>query len=251
MKAKKEKQAGEERIKLSGLLIGLALIFILFGVLLVILPNVTTLAITPLHICYVIAGVLVAFGIFLIVRYFLTESYKNLQQYGFSLGTMLVIVGMIALVRANQMSIYFLFTLGVLMLVASIFKLQNALDLKALSDRSWGFWLLIAIVFAVCAILVIMNPFPAETTHEAFTEWTLLIDGIVSLIGAIYLFFRVRAAKKQESLPSEEPQEEPVPALPEDDAPAPTVIEPPEDGEEEIAPQFADAEDFDAGIDDD
>lgn len=244
---RKEKEAKTEEkstIRISGLLIGMAVVFILLGVLLAIIPLVTELEITALHLGYALAVILVAFGIFLIVRYFLTESYKNLQQYGFSVGAMLVVTGMIALARASVLAQYFLFTLGALMLIASIFKLQNALDLKALSDGSWGFWLAIAIAFAICAILVIINPFPDAEMHGTFTVWMILIDGIISLIGTLYLFLRLRAVKKQEEAAlSEAKTLSPAEYNEETDQTE-------EKGEEPV-PDFAGQEDFDAGIDDD
>lgn len=208
-KREAQEKKGESTIRMSGLMVVLALVFILLGVLTAVLPAVTTFEITSLQFAYALAAILIAFGIFLIVRYFLTESYKNPQQYGFSIGAILVIAGMMALIRASVLSEYFLFALGALMLAAATFKLQNALDLKALSDRSWGVWLVIAGVFAFCAILVIINPFRDPVRHEVFAEWTVLIDGIVSLIGTIYLYFRLKKAtaadrKKDETVDTAE-----------------------------------------------
>lgn len=250
-KEKKEKPEKEKStIRLSGLLIGLACVFIALGALLIFVPQVSSL-----QICYALAGILMAFGIVLIVQYFLTEAYKDLQRYGFSIGAILVIAGAIGLVRAKDMAVFFLFALGALMLVAAIFKLQNALDLKALSDKSWGFWLIVAFAFAVCAIIILMNPFQTTEQQQKFTQYAIFVDGIVGLVGTIYLFFRLRSVKKHENDPAPITEEVTANAsagsdmVTEEREPesAPTVIDPDAD-DAELANM---PEDFDAGIDDD
>ena len=194
MKTKVKKNKTKEKIKLSGIIIATAILFIVAGVALIFLvPEYITLK----QICYVLALAILATGIVLIVRYFLKESYKNLQEYGFSIGVAFVIIGVIALVRATDLSEYFIFTLGVLMLSASIFKLQTAMDLNALHDRSFIIWLCIAAAFAGCAIAIIMNPFNSAETLMNFAQYVLVADGVISLAGSIYLYFRIRSAEKQ------------------------------------------------------
>lgn len=180
-----KKQGRSSRISLF--LIGLALSFIALGALLIFVPGIL-----PIHLCYAVAGLVMVFGIILIVHYFLTEAYKNIQHYGFSIGVILVILGSIGLVKAETVSLFFLFLLGALMLLGAIFKLQNALDLKALKDSGWGFWFLVAICFAVLAILVILNPFGSSERLRSFAQYAIFIDGIVSLIGALYLQIRLK-----------------------------------------------------------
>ena len=140
-------------------------------------------------------------------RYFLKESYKNLQEYGFSVGVAFVIIGVIAIVRAASLADYFILTLGVLMLGASIFKLQTAMDLNALHDRSFVIWLCIAVIFAGCAIAVIMNPFGSVDDQMMFAQYVLVADGVISLAGSLYLYFRLKSAKKQETIPENDEEQ--------------------------------------------
>ena len=70
--------------------------------------------------------------------FFLEESYKNLNQYGFSIGVFLVIIGVCTLVKNQEMAKSFQLYIGVCILLTAIIKLQNAMDLKALKDRTWG-----------------------------------------------------------------------------------------------------------------
>ncbi len=232
-----------KKTRISWFPIGLALAFILLGALLIFIPTLT-----PLHLCYVLDGIAIALGIIFIVRYFMTESYKNTQRYGFSLGTVLLLFGAIGLVKAQALSAYLLTLIGALLLVAAVLKLQNALDLKFLKDDSWIIWLMIAIVFGVLATLALLNPFGDSEKLEVFSQVVLLIDGIVSLIGTLFLYSRIRRSEKGEEIvpeKSEPPEEIDV------DEPPVEVIRPDEDDEKPVRMNTPGIqEDFDAGIDD-
>lgn len=176
----------------SGIQIGFSVVFLVLGGLLLFVPKIT-----PAILCYSLAGGIMGIGVILIVRYFMTEAYKNIQSYGFSFGVLLILCGSIILARTTILSEYLYTALGALMLAASVFKLQNALDLKAIRDAYWWIWLLIAFVFAIFATVIIVNPFSDKKTLAQFASVLVLIDGIISLIGTLYLAFRLRAWKKQ------------------------------------------------------
>ena len=177
---------------LSGIQIGFSLVFLVLGALLLFVTQIT-----PAILCYSLAGGIMGIGVILIVRYFMTEAYKNIQSYGFSFGVLLILCGSIILARTTVLSQYLFTALGALMLAASVFKLQNALDLKAIKDSYWWVWLLIAFVFAIFATVIIVNPFSDKKTLAQFTSVLVLIDGIVSLVGTLYLAFRLRSWKKK------------------------------------------------------
>ena len=111
----------EKKTRISWLPIGLSISFIILGALLIFIP-----ALKPLHICYVLDGIAIAIGIVLIVHYFMTEAYKNIQRYGFSLGAIFLLFGAIGLVKAEVLSQYLLTLIGALLLIGAVIKLQNA-----------------------------------------------------------------------------------------------------------------------------
>ena len=76
-------------------------------------------------------------------------------------------------------------------------KLQNAMDLKALKDRTWGVICVVSLVIVVCAVLIIMNPFSDRNYEIALTYFSLLFDGIISLFSYHYLAFRIRQNEKK------------------------------------------------------
>ena len=185
MKTKEKKESSF----LNRLFTGVSLVYLLLGVLLIVIPDLQME-----YVCYGISVVLVIIGIILIVKYFLEESYKNLNQYGFSIGVFLVIIGVCTLVKNQEMAKSFQLYIGVCILLTAIIKLQNAMDLKALKDRTWG---VICVVIVVCAVLIIMNPFSNRNYEIALTYFSLLFDGIISLFSYHYLAFRIRQNEKK------------------------------------------------------
>jgi uncharacterized membrane protein HdeD (DUF308 family) len=190
-------------MKAKNAMILFSTLFALLGILLICVPQITFLT-----LCYVCCGVLAAFGIFMIVRYFLKESFRSLNQYGFSVGVLFVLISMCALVKAEIVSSYFIPCLGVLILVSAVFLLQDCLDLIVMKDVLWLLWLILAVLFAVVGILVLFYPFSSTDVQHQFCYYALAADGIVCLLGTLYLHFRIKAFEKKEAKQKEAPQED-------------------------------------------
>lgn len=147
-------------------------------------------------LCYIFITLLIVGGIGLIIRYLMTESYKNINQYGLSVGVLCVILGMCALVRVDKLSAYFMICLGIWLLISGIIKLQYALDLKALRDKTWFVLLIISAIISICAILIIINPFTEKIYHTYLTYILLIVDGSISLLSTAYLSLRLKKYQK-------------------------------------------------------
>lgn len=177
---------------LHKLFTGISFIYLLLGILLILIPDLQME-----YVCYGISLVLVVLGIVFIVKYFLMESYKNLYQYGFSIGVFLVIIGICTLLKNEQMAKSFQFYIGVCILLTAIVKLQNAMDLKALKDKVWSVIFVVAVVIMACAIVIMINPFSDRNYEIALTYFSLLFDGVISLFSYHYLAFRIKKNEKQ------------------------------------------------------
>lgn len=186
----------EEKIEKSGsygtfLLLAMSVINILLGVVMLFVKQIELKT-----LCYIFIALLMIYGIGMMIRYLMMESYKNINQYGLSCGALLVILGACALVRVDKVSSFFILGLGIWLLVAGIIELQYALDLKALNDHTWLFLLIVSAIISVCAVVVIINPFPQETYHTYFTYIMLVVDGVISLLSTAYLSLRLKKYHK-------------------------------------------------------
>ncbi|MEG1742044.1 MAG: DUF308 domain-containing protein [Acetivibrio sp.] len=191
MKKEEKKDTNGEKLA-THFVISIALIYILLGALLLFVPQIQITT-----FCYLLCAVLVIFGIIAIVRYFLTDAYKNINEYGFSMGVFCVILGMCALVKITQVAESFLLCIGIALLMTSVIKFQNALDLKNLKDKPWFVMLGISFAFMICSVIIIINPFKNPNTVNLFTYRVLILDGFVSLISNFYLFLKIRSYRKE------------------------------------------------------
>ena len=220
----KEKQ---ESTFLNKLFTGISLIYLLLGAMMILIPELQLQ-----YICYGISIVLLILGIVFIVKYFLTESYKNLNQYGFSIGVFLVIIGICTLVRNEQMAKSFQTYIGVCILLTAIIKLQNAMDLKALKDRAWSVICIVSVVIMVCAIIIIIDPFSDHNYEIALTYFSLLFDGIISLFSYNYLAFRLKRSEKKSREEDQEQIRDQVFEMAEDEANEDVIPAPEQENEE-------------------
>lgn len=189
MKAKEKKESAF----LTKLFTGVSFIYILLGGLLCTIPSLKME-----YICYGISVTLIILGIIFIVKYFITDSYKNLNQYGFSIGVFLVIIGTCTLVKNAQLTKNFQLYIGVCILLTAIIKLQNAMDLKALKDRVWSVICGVSVLIMIAAMVIIINPFSNSNYEIALTYFSLLFDGMISIFSYNYLSFRLKKAKRQQ-----------------------------------------------------
>lgn len=192
MKKTKEKTKQTQGLTGVAVILCMAIINVILGVVMLFVKQIEIKT-----LCYILITLLIILGFGLIIKYLMTESYKNINQYGFSVGTLFVILGICGLLKVDEVAGYFIVCLGIWLLASAVIKLQYALDLKALKDMAWGFLLVVSAVIAICAICVIINPFSEDTYHTYFTYIVLTADGILSLISTTYLALRIKKYAKQ------------------------------------------------------
>ncbi len=177
----------------TGMIIGIAIIYILFGLAMTFIPQFK-----EIYIIYIAGAIFVVFGIVMIVKYFLTGSYRDIGKYGFSAGVLCVLIGVFMLVRTNEIAVYFSLFLGICILLTAIIKLQNAVDLKSMHNKGWFVFLLIALVFLAAAILIVLNPGGKVSQYKDVVYYILIADGVISIISPIYLIFAIRTSRRLE-----------------------------------------------------
>jgi len=172
-----------------------AVISIGLGLLLLIAPQIKVL-----NICYFIEIMILVAGIILVVRYFVTKAYININEYGFSEGIFLVILSICAIIKAEEVTNSFLLYLGIWILLSSIIKLQYSLDLKSMEDKLWLIFLLFSIAMTVCSMIIIMNYQQVAVKPGNFAYYILIIDGVASLFANLYLYIRIKNFSKKEQV---------------------------------------------------
>lgn len=154
-----------------------ALLFILVGGVMLFVDGVK-----DLYLIYVISALLIALGIGMIVKYFVTEAYRSMHDYGFSGGALIVILGGCALARAGQLTGQIAVFIGLLVLSVAVVMLQQAMQLHIMRKRVWPVVLVIALVTLLSSVLLLFDIRSVTGKVDGFAYRVLLISGVLALL---------------------------------------------------------------------
>ena len=87
--------------------------------------------------------------------------------------------------------------LGIFIILSSIMKIQNAIDLKRVDYPRWWLILVFALISIALGAILIWNPFAAASTLMMFVGASLCADGIMSLWSMFCLTRSVRRVEKK------------------------------------------------------
>ena len=158
----------------------MSVVFCVIGALFIALPDIST---TRLGISMGI--VMIVFGIVKIVGYFSRDLFRLAFQFDLELGILLLVLGLIVLIRPNDLVRFICIALGISILTDGLFKIQIALDSKRFGIKSW--WLILALAIAAGAIGVFLV-FRSAKSAQLLTILlgvSLLADGILNLYTVI------------------------------------------------------------------
>ena len=169
-------------------------------------------------ICQILCGGLIAVGIISIVSYFLSDDFKRIDRYGFALGTMLVLMGIIGLIRLDDLTANFVIYTGMLSLVLGVLVLQGTVQIKVLDYPVWILDLILTIGCLAGAICVLLELTAVTNLVQGFSNWVLLVCGSCCLFSMLMTWICIllaarREKKAEEASESETTQVQPEPAV--------------------------------------
>lgn len=174
----------------------LSMVLMIVAALLLFVPQIKLI-----YMCYFMCSVTMIAGIYMIVRYFMTDAFRNMNEYGFSVGVLIVVLGVCGIIRAEKLADSFVILLGIALACSGIVKLQYALDLKRMKDNIVSYIVLAISIFVICvAVLVILQPFEGKDWFQAeIARWyVMLIDGGLGVLLFIYMAIRLKLYNKAE-----------------------------------------------------
>ena len=159
----------------------LSVLYCVLGILLITMPE---LSITALGILLGIG--MIVFGIVKIVGYFSKDLFRLAFQYDLAFGGLLIALGIIVLVNPEHLLSFFCIVMGIAVLCDGLFKIQIAIDSKPFGIRTWWVILAFAIITVAAGILLIIRPAEAARVLMVFLGISMLADGILNLIVALF-----------------------------------------------------------------
>lgn len=178
----------------------LSALFALIGALMLFVPDMKSL-----YFIYVISGVLLVAGAWLMLRFFLKRGYQRITDYNFSIGLLTFVFGIVVLVRASEMTEFFTGLIGILLAMEAAILIQMAIQIIGLHGKAW-------LLPAVSAILVLGVSFVVMTGYKNIFRrdpqlfyiclFAAGLLGFVSLLAAGFRshFFRKEEQAREESM---------------------------------------------------
>ncbi len=182
-----------KNFKKSFLLVSLC--FLALGFVLLLYPTLSMRA-----ICYTLGGITTLYGIFHLITYFSRTDFGEVYRFDFVVGVLLLCAGIYVIAQPLVVAQSLPVILGLAILVDSLIKLQNAIDLKRLASPLWWIVLVLAFITAALGITLMLDPFYTVVTLTRFIGVALVVDGCVNLWSFSFLSIqlkKLRAAVQQ------------------------------------------------------
>lgn len=169
----------------------IASMFVMLGVLFLVYPDASGKI-----ICYILGGVLCLVGLLRVIEYF--RMPVSLANYNLSLVFGLITIGLGAyiLISPELLMKVMPTVFGIAVLMDSLVKLQNALDMLRLKDKYWWITLIVALTTAGLGSVLLANPFKAMEVLLQFLGIALITTGILDMVTLFTLQNRIKRNDK-------------------------------------------------------
>ena len=167
--------------RIKALYIPISILSLLAGIALVIWPGASVIT-----ICYVVGSAAILVGAVRLAGYFSKDSYNLNFQFDFAMGLVFLILGTVLIFHPGDTVAVLHFSVGILVLVDSVFKLQTALDAKHFGLKKWWVMLLCALLCAGLGLVLVILPFRTAEILVKVTGAALAVNSGENILTAGY-----------------------------------------------------------------
>ena len=158
----------------------MSVMFCIAGALFIALPDIS---ITMIGISMGIA--MIVFGIVKLVGYFSRDLFRLDFQFDLELGILLLVLGLIVLIRPDDLMPFICIALGISILTDGLFKVQIALDSKRFGIKSWWVIFALAVVAGTIGVFLIFHSAKSAQFLTVLLGVSILAEGILNLYTVI------------------------------------------------------------------
>ncbi|MEG1073701.1 MAG: DUF308 domain-containing protein [Ruthenibacterium sp.] len=191
--------------KKSFLLVSLC--YIALGVVLLVYPALSIQA-----VCYVLGGVTALYGLVQLIAYFMQTDFGEVYRLTFVSGVILIGAGVYVIAQPLVIAKILPLLIGLAIVLDSLIKLQNAIDLKRLGAQTWWVALILSAITATLGTMLLFCPF-AKALSLRFIGISLMVDGCVNLFSFSFLSLKLKNLRKIMRERAETPPDETPPAI--------------------------------------
>lgn len=175
-----------KRTKITSIIF--CLLYLMFGISLIVWPDTTKLTIIIL-----LGSILILHGIINIVNYFI----YGYEPFGFITGVINIAMGILICSCSNALASPTIFALifGFTFIFNALGRLQNSFDYRRLGSKTWWLDSIFALIILALGITIICNPFASEKYLLLFLGISIICDSITHLITICVVSSKIKKVK--------------------------------------------------------
>ncbi len=142
--------------------------------------------------CYLLGGLMVAYGLFSAITYFFEQIDPEHMQLGLAIGAACILLGAYILFRAAAVIQALELIVGLVVIVDSVLRLQMAVNIRRANGGGWLPILVCAAVTLAAGLVLLFNPFRVARTATIAAGVALMLDGALALWCVIRYRFLIK-----------------------------------------------------------
>lgn len=152
--------------------------------------------------------VMAVLGVTYLLLFITKERQEKFFQMELVIGIVCLAAGVFILLTPEFLTMALPLAMGVVLLLGSIVKIQNAISMKHLNFKRWYLVLVCALVIIGLGIFLICNLFRTEQQMLLYIGACLILDGFVNLVSLICIQLRMKhLSRLQRQYPDRKPEE--------------------------------------------
>ncbi len=162
-------------------------IMILIAILLIVRPTeAVSTVMTVLGICLLVDGA------FSVILYIAMEKQQKMFSNALVEGMVEIMIALVILMNSGFMLSFITVIVGFWIIIKSIMKVQFAVDMKSVDEKSWVLVFIGALITLSVGIFILVEPIASVATVTVASGIVLLIAGVIEAIESIGVLIKLK-----------------------------------------------------------
>lgn len=162
-------------------------IMILIAILLIVKPTeAVSTVMTVFGICLLIDGA------FSVILYIAMEKQQKMFSNALVEGMVEIMIALVILMNSGFMLSFITVIVGFWIIIKSIMKVQFAVDMKSVDEKSWVLVFIGALITLSVGIFILVEPIASVATVTVASGIVLLIAGVIEAIESIGVLIKLK-----------------------------------------------------------
>lgn len=151
-----------------------SLLIMIFGILLVVWPNITFVVVAN-----ILGAIFISSGIYQIINYFIVKGQNDFFNNGLLSGVVAVILGIAAIVAGESIANVFRIVIGIWMIYEALVRMNTAIKLHSVGVQVWRYILIVAIIMLTLGLFITFN----SGAIAQLIGWVMILTGVIGIVG--------------------------------------------------------------------